>query len=209
DRYLRGEYTPTEQEALGMTLFFSNQFTNCNACHQLQAFPEAEGETFTNYRYRNIGVPVNRQLREANGLGETFVDPGLRNNPLAADDETTAGRFRVPTLRNVALTSPYMHNGVFSGLDTVVRFYNKFLARGSKAQINPETGEPWGEPEIADNLALDELEQGSALDERRIDALVAFMRMLTDKRYETLLEAREAATRQAETLAEIEPAAAP
>lgn len=187
DRYLRGEYTPTDEEALGMTLFFSNQFANCNQCHQLQTFPEAERETFTNYTYENIGVPVNQALRAANGLGPDHVDRGLLEHP-AIEDPAQAGRFKVPTLRNVALTAPYMHNGVFADLRTVLLFYNKYLARGSKAQINPETGAPWGEPEVAENLALEKLEVGRALDERSIDALLAFMRMLTDRRYEPLLE---------------------
>lgn len=188
DRYLRGEYEPTEAEALGMTLFFSNQFTNCNQCHQLQPRPEMPNETFTNYRYRNIGVPVNAGLRAANGLGPDHVDRGLRDNPNIDGDDTLNGRFRVPTLRNVALTAPYMHNGVFNDLRTVVLFYNKYLARGSKAQINPETGADWGPPEVAENLALEELESGRALGDREIDGLVAFMRMLTDQRYERLLE---------------------
>jgi cytochrome c peroxidase len=187
DRYLAGAYTPTEQELLGLTLFFSNQFTNCNKCHQLNTFPESAGETFTNYKYRNIGVPPNLTLRNANGLGAEHVDRGLLDNP-AVTDLAQAGRFRVPTLRNVALTAPYMHNGVFVDLRTVVLFYNKYLARGSKAQINPETGARWAAPEVAANLAFEELESGRALDERSIDALVAFMRMLTDRRYEALLE---------------------
>lgn len=189
DRYLRGEYEPTEQETLGMTLFFSNQFANCNQCHQLQPRPEMEFETFTSYKYRNIGVPVNQALRAANGLGADHVDRGLRDNPEITDD-AQAGRFRVPGLRNVALTGPYMHNGVFNDLRTVVLFYNKYLARGSKAQINPETGENWGPPEVEENLALEELESGRALGDKEIDGLVAFMRMLTDQRYERLLQAR-------------------
>ncbi|HEY0963243.1 MAG TPA: cytochrome c peroxidase [Pseudomonadales bacterium] len=189
DRYLRGEYEPTEQETLGMTLFFSNQFANCNQCHQLQPRPEMESETFTSYKYRNIGVPVNHALRAANGLGPDHVDRGLRDNPEITDD-AQSGRFRVPTLRNVALTGPYMHNGVFNDLRTVVLFYNKYLARGSKAQTNPETGENWGPPEVPENLALDELESGRALGDKEIDGLVAFMRMLTDQRYERLLPAQ-------------------
>jgi cytochrome c peroxidase len=187
DRYLKGEYTPTEAETLGMTLFFSTQFANCNQCHQLQPRPEMALETFTNYKYRNIGVPVNTALRAANGFGPDHVDRGLRDNPAVTDD-AQSGRFRVPTLRNVALTGPYMHNGVFQDLRTVVLFYNKYLARGSKAQINPETGANWGAPEVAENLALEELESGRALGDKEIDGLIAFMRMLTDQRYERLLE---------------------
>lgn len=189
DRYLRGEYEPTEAETLGMTLFFSNQFANCNQCHQLQPRPEMELETFSSYKYRNIGVPVNQALRAANGLGPDHVDRGLGDRP-DIDDPAQDGRFRVPTLRNVALTGPYMHNGVFNDLRTVVLFYNKYLARGGKAQINPETGANWGPPEVAENLALEELESGRALGDKEVDGLVAFMRMLTDQRYERLLPAQ-------------------
>ena len=187
DRYLRGDYEPTNEELLGITLFFSNQFTNCNLCHQLKTLPEAEGELFTNHLYHNIGVPVNRQLREASGLGEDYVDIGLAGNPLVADS-TQAGKFKVPTLRNVALTGPYMHNGVFADLKTVLLFYNKYLTRSSKAQINPESGEQWGPPEVAENISFEELQAGRVLDDRAINALLAFMRMLTDRRYEPLLE---------------------
>ncbi len=186
DRYLRGEYQPTEQEQLGITLFFSNQFTNCNQCHQLQQLPEAQQETFSNYTYHNIGVPVNAALRTINGKGSDFIDHGLLDNP-QVDAASEDGKFRVPTLRNVAITAPYMHNGVFNDLATVMRFYNKYLAKGSKAQINPETGARWDPPEVAANISTDKLEYGRALDDRSIDALIAFMRMLTDKRYEPLL----------------------
>jgi cytochrome c peroxidase len=187
DRYLQGEYDPTEEEELGMTLFFSEQFSNCNQCHQLHTSPVAEREPFTNYVYENIGVPVNRELRMLNGLGEDHIDNGLLENPLV-DDPAQAGRFKTSTLRNVALTAPYMHNGVFHDLKTVVQFYNKYNVRGPAADTNPETGEPWGEPEVAENLALEELESGDALDERSINALVTFMKMLTDRRYEHLVE---------------------
>ncbi len=187
DRYLRGEYEMTREEELGMTLFFSEQFSNCNQCHQLRTIPGAERETFTDYTYHNIGIPVNPALREANRLGTDHVDSGLLDNPLI-NDPAEAGKFKVPTLRNVAITAPYMHNGVFQDLKTVVQFYNKYNSRNEAAQINPETGEYWGEPEIAENISLTELEIGPFLDERRVDALVAFMRLLTDRRYEALLE---------------------
>lgn len=187
DRYLRGEYELTREEELGMTLFFSEQFTNCNQCHQLNTLPGSSGETFSNYTYHNIGVPVNEVLRAANGLGEDYLDQGLLENPQVSD-ALQAGKFKVPTLRNVAITAPYMHNGVFKDLKTVVLFYNKFNTRNSAAQINPETGETWREPELAENISLTELESAPALDDRRIDALIAFMRLLTDSRYEALLE---------------------
>ncbi|ARU55049.1 di-heme cytochrome c peroxidase [Oleiphilus messinensis] len=189
DRYLRGEYKMSEQEDLGMTLFFSQQFTNCNLCHQLNDRPATTGETFTNYEYHNIGVPVNTAVRSANGLGDKHVDDGLLAND-QVDDPAHKGKFKVPTLRNVAVTGPYMHNGVFQDLRTVVAFYNKYNSRSEKRQINPETDAHWAAPEVSGTLSLKELETGPALDDKRIDALVAFMKTLTDKRYEPLLTQR-------------------
>ncbi|MCP4597167.1 cytochrome c peroxidase [Neptuniibacter sp.] len=187
DRYLRGEYKLTKQEDLGRTLFFSQQFTNCNICHQLNKSQRHPQETFTNYEYHNIGVPTNITGRFKNGVAVDTKDLGLLNNP-QVDDPKQAGKFKVPTLRNVAVTGPYMHNGVFQELRTVVLFYDKYNSRSAKRQINPETGNPWGQPEVAENISLKELETGPALKEKRIDALVAFMKTLTDQRYEHLLD---------------------
>ena len=177
----------SKQEELGMTLFFSQQFTNCNICHQLKKIPESEGETFSNYEYHNIGVPTNIEGRKANGVDRDKKDNGLLDNPLV-EDKAQAGRFKVPTLRNVAVTGPYMHNGVFRDLETVVLFYNKYNSKNSKRQINPETGEKWRAAEVTDNISMKELQSGPALDNKRIKALVAFMETLTDKRYEPLLQ---------------------
>lgn len=187
DRFLRGEAKLTEAEELGRVLFFSNQFTNCSQCHRLKAAGGALGETFTDYSYHNIGTPPNPAVRAANGLGADHVDRGLLENP-QVKDPAQAGKFKVPTLRNVAVTAPYMHNGVFEDLKTVIQFYNKYNSRNPKSQINPETGQPWGAPEVADTLSMKELELGSALKDERINALVAFLKTLTDQRYEPLLE---------------------
>lgn len=187
DRYLSGDYQLSEQEELGMTLFFSQQFTNCNECHQLNKRPLTESETFTDYRYHNIGVPENALLRKLNKSPANYVDTGLLNNPQVRD-EKQKGKFKTPTLRNIALTSPYMHNGVFQDLKTVIAFYNQYNSKNPKNQINPETNQTWAKPEIADNLALDLLKKGDVLNEQRINALVAFLKLLTDKRYENLID---------------------
>lgn len=185
DRYLRKEATLTQQESLGEALFFSQQFTNCNRCHQLKAFPNSKGETFTDYKYYNLGVPVNTVVRNANGQGAEFVDKGLLEHP-RIDDPNQAGKFKVSTLRNIAVTGPYMHNGVFKDLRTVVLFYDKF--NNPTRKINPETGKPWQQPEVNRNLALNDAQfSAPALSDKEVDALVAFMRTLTDKRYEHLL----------------------
>lgn len=186
DRFLKGEAELTAAEELGRTLFFSQQFTNCNLCHQLKQNPGAEQETFTNYEFRNIGVPVNTAVRAVNGVAADHIDHGLLDNP-AVNDPTQDGKFKTPTLRNVAITGPYMHNGVFQELRTVVLFYNKYNSRSAKRQINPETGEQWAAPEVPQTLDMKELETGPALNDQRIDALVAFMKTLTDKRYEHML----------------------
>jgi len=185
DRFLRGEVELSREEELGRLLFFSQQFTNCNLCHQLRPSLMAADETFSNYEYHNIGVPVNTKVRSMTGFDE--IDHGLLANP-AVDEPETDGQFKVPTLRNVAVTGPYMHNGVFEDLRTVVLFYNMFNTRDPDRLINPETGAPFRDPEVPGTLSMEELTHGPALDDRRVDALVAFMKTLTDARYEHLLE---------------------
>ncbi|WP_417673898.1 cytochrome-c peroxidase [Pseudodonghicola sp.] len=180
DRYLRGEYQMTPEEDLGRLLFFSQQFTNCNLCHQLKRSAVDPEETFSNYQYHNIGVPANPAVKGG-------PDQGLLDNP-EVTDPAEAGKFKVPTLRNVAVTGPYMHNGVFKDLRTVVLFYNKYNSKAAARQINPETGQPFAAPEVDGTLSMTELTTGPALDDKRIDALVAFLKTLTDKRYEDLLE---------------------
>jgi cytochrome c peroxidase len=189
DRYLRGEVKFTEQEELGRTLFFSKQFTNCNLCHDVKAHDgRIEGATFTSYKYFNIGVPANPEARKLNGSKPDYVDLGLAANPHVNGDPKERGKFKVPSLRNVAVTGPYMHNGAFKDLRTVILFYNKYNSKRKSRQINPETGQRWAPPEVADNIDLEKLETGPGLDDERIDALVAFLKTLTDKRYEPLLD---------------------
>ncbi|XOB63008.1 cytochrome-c peroxidase [Campylobacterota bacterium DY0563] len=181
DRYLEGKYDLTPLEDLGRSLFFSNNNNSCATCHVLKG-EDKKGETFTNYEYHNIGVPANPDLRAKNGVKAT--DNGLLANPNVTD-ENQKGKYKVPTLRNVAVTAPYMHNGVFKDLRTVVEFYDKYNNQDRK--INPETGKPWAKPEVKETISLDELKANKQND-RKVDALVAFMKLLTDKRYEHLLE---------------------
>ncbi|MBE2278248.1 MAG: c-type cytochrome [Rhodobacteraceae bacterium] len=182
DRYLRGEYDLTPLEDLGRTLFFSNNNVNCATCHSLRP-EDAAQEPFSNHQYRNIGVPSNPALLALAGLPADHVDRGLAENP-GVTDPGAEGRFRTPTLRNVAVTGPYMHNGVFRDLRTVIAFYDHF--NNPDRALNPETGAPWSPPEVAATVAREDL-KGQPLTERKIDALVAFLEALTDARYEPLL----------------------
>ncbi|XPV69329.1 MAG: cytochrome-c peroxidase [Halarcobacter sp.] len=181
DRFLKGEYDLTVLEDLGRSLFFSNNNNSCSTCHVLKGEDKA-GETFTNYEFHNIGVPANNKLRAKNGVKD--IDLGLLNNPKVTD-EKQKGKYKVPTLRNVAVTAPYMHNGVFKDLRTVVEFYDKY--NNKERKINPETGKPWAEPEVEETISLEELKANKQSD-RKIDAIVAFLKLLTDKRYEHLIK---------------------
>lgn len=184
DRYLKGEYDLTPLEDLGKSIFFSNNNNSCANCHVLKG-EDKEGETFTNYQYHNIGTPANNELRAKNGV--KAIDEGLLANSNVSDI-AQKGKHKVPTLRNVAVTAPYMHNGVFKDLKTVVEFYDKY--NNKDRNIDPETNKPWDEPEVKDNISLQEL-KANKLTDRKVEALVAFMKLLTDKKYEHLLEEQE------------------
>ncbi|MCG3710779.1 cytochrome-c peroxidase [Aliarcobacter butzleri] len=184
DRYLKGEYDLTPLEDLGKSIFFSNNNNSCANCHVLKG-EDKEGETFTNYQYHNIGTPANNELRAKNGV--KAIDEGLLANSNVSD-VAQKGKHKVPTLRNVAVTAPYMHNGVFKDLKTVVEFYDKY--NNKDRNIDPETNKPWDEPEVKDNISLQEL-KANKLTDRKVEALVAFMKLLTDKKYEHLLEEQE------------------
>ncbi|MFW2579656.1 cytochrome-c peroxidase [Aliarcobacter butzleri] len=184
DRYLKGEYDLTPLEDLGKSIFFSNNNNSCANCHVLKG-EDKEGETFTNYQYHNIGTPANNELRAKNGV--KAIDEGLLANSNVSD-VTQKGKHKVPTLRNVAVTGPYMHNGVFKDLKTVVEFYDKY--NNKDRNIDPETNKSWDEPEVKDNISLQEL-KANKLTDRKVEALVAFMKLLTDKKYEHLLEEQE------------------
>ncbi|KAA0445845.1 MAG: c-type cytochrome [Candidatus Thioglobus sp.] len=183
DRYLAGKYQLTDLEDLGHSLFFSNNNTNCATCHQLKKHNDAEAEVFSNYEYHNIGVPINTALRAKNGVSE--IDHGLLANPQISNPEQD-GKFKTPSLRNVAITAPYMHNGVFKELETVILFYDKYINK--KRIINPETKKHWAAAEVPKTINFEVLKTGKKLSDRKVSALVAFLKTLTDKRFEHLLK---------------------
>jgi len=102
DRFEAGDRRAlTEEQQLGRKVFFDKG--GCASCH---APP-----LFTDHRFHNLGVPQ---------VGPVTDDPGRFG---VTGDERERGAFRTPTLRNVALTAPYMHDGVFATLKEVVAFY--------------------------------------------------------------------------------------
>ncbi len=185
DRSLRGDAVLSFKELTGKAVFFS-QFANCAICHQLYSEGDPVNETrepFTSYEFHNIGVPANEELRAQNGVTE--LDDGLLDNA-GARGPGERGKFKVPTLRNVAVTGPYMHNGVFRELRTTLEYYDHFNNPELRA-LNPETGAPWAPPEVADTVADELLRVSDPLADHEIEGLVCFLRALTDQRYEHLL----------------------
>ncbi|MEA1920245.1 MAG: cytochrome c peroxidase [Campylobacterota bacterium] len=185
DKYLKKEYSMSIQEELGYSLFFSNNNTNCATCHTLNSESEAsERELFSNYEYENIGTPPNMANFIAKGIAYS-PDLGLGGRD-DINDSAHYGKYKVPTLRNVAVTGPYMTNGVFKNLRTVIEFYDH-LAGNSDHPINPETGEAWEEPKVPETVNHEVLQDTKALTDDKIDAIVAFLKLLTDERYEHLI----------------------
>jgi len=169
--------TLTDEELLGQTLFRTK---GCVTCHD----DRGDNALFTTFRYENIGVPKNTLVRELNGKGEAFIDHGLLDNPNISTPRED-GKFKIPSLRNVAITAPYMHNGKFKNLKTVIHFYN---TRDVVGAINPETSLPWEESEVLQTrVRVDKIGDLNMSDSDE-DALVAFLKTLTDEAYENLLQ---------------------
>lgn len=171
-------------EQAGMNIFFSNNNINCISCHQLKT-TFAKEEVFTNYKYHNIGTPNNTLLAQITANNQP--DAGLMNNPRISrtDAAEQAGKFKVPTLRNIAVTGPYMHNGVFNELRTVLAFYDHMrMPNNPDRPLNPETGFPWGESPYPNAVDHALLAMNTPLTDANINALIAFLNTLTDRRFE-------------------------
>jgi len=171
DRVYEGSTSFTALEKQGQQLFEGKAM--CVACHPV----DGHHPLMTDYSYDNLGVPINSALRALNGIRDT--DNGLGKE---VNDAQLNGAFKVSTLRNIAVTGPYMHNGVFKNLKTVVHFYNTRDIGG----INPETGAIWEASEVP--LTVNHVELGDLkLSDQEEDALVAFMKTFTDKKLEHLI----------------------
>jgi len=186
DRYLRGEYTLSDLEEKGRNLFFSD-VSNCMGCHHSADATSDRNELFTDHKYHNIGLPPNQSLLEKNVLRNKSIDLGLAQNDAVGRKKVNLGKFRTPSLRNVAVTGPYMHNGVFSELSTAIHFYNHYIVTRETAGLNPETNKKWLESEISENIATGLLQRGQPISGERMEALIAFLKILTDKEYEHLI----------------------
>ena len=161
-------------EQRGLELFEAEDKGNCAACPPSQPGPNGEPPLFTDFTYDNLGVPKNEKLpffampSEFNPQGKSYRDPGMADNLSIFDSAEQQGKFKVSTLRNVANTGPYMHNGIFSTLEEAVEFYN-----------TRDVDSKWGPPEIPKNVNKEELGDLLLTDDE-LKAIVAFLKTLSD-----------------------------
>lgn len=152
DKIQRGELTFTISESRGRDLFFrqfdpsnlSNSGANCAHCHG--------GANFENNDYMNNGLDIEADIVD---IGREQVN----NNPLYK------GAFKVPSLRNIELTPPYMHDGRFNTLEEVVEHYDNGI------QLSPT---------LNSTLASVQNNGGLQLTSQDKSDLIAFLKTLTD-----------------------------
>lgn len=147
-------------ELRGFNLF-KGSVAKCANCHTISS-TTTQPSLFTNFKYYNVGTPANpNNPNNSQDLGLGAIIP----------DTDQDGKFKVPTLRNIELTSPYMHNGVYETLEEVVTHYD--------IQVTNE----FITPEVNRNIAP-ELNPGTytslGLSTQDTNDLVAFMKTLTD-----------------------------
>jgi cytochrome c peroxidase len=156
DQYMRGHNAAmNEQEILGYNLFMGK--AKCGTCHFVPFFNGSKPPMYDIVESEVIGVPGN-----ADSLHP--VPDADRGRILVSRNPIHDNAFKTPTVRNIALTAPYMHNGVYKTLEEVVEFYNKGGGAGLGLLIENQT------------LPFDKLN----LTDKEKKALVAFMHTLTD-----------------------------
>lgn len=123
DAFLAGKATLNDAEQRGLALFNDPAKGNCAACHPSIRAADGTPPLFTDFSFDNLGVPRNFAIPAT--TDPAYFDLGLcgpDRGDLAARTEL-CGAFKVPTLRNVATRKVFFHNGAFTNLRDVVRFY--------------------------------------------------------------------------------------
>ncbi len=170
DYVLAGMATFTKEERKGLKLFEGK--AKCALCHLSQPQIAPDGVSvlpplFTDFTYDNLGIPKSMNPL----LAASPVDFGLGGRPdiaLLDPNGLQLGKFKVMTLRNIALTAPYGHNGYFTTLTDIVNFYNTAGIPGM-----------WPPPEVPQNVNRAELGD-LKLSPDEVANLVAFMMTLSD-----------------------------
>ena len=197
DEFLRGKARLTALEKRGFEIFTDPKKSNCSDCHAGK--PGSKDPTdwlFTDFSYTVLGAPRNPAL-PANADAAHFdlglcERPGLQVLlPKKITLKSLCGMFKAPTLRNIAKTGPYFHNGAISSLRDAVAFYatrdtnpDRWYPKTTAGKIDKFNDLP---PEARENVDLEKVPydrkpgQKPHLNDKEIDALVAFLNTLTDK----------------------------
>lgn len=138
DKYMRGEDTLSTSELEGLKLFRAN----CEQCHK--------EPLFTDYSFRNTGLAIDTNLNDS---GEADVNGNMKD----------FGKFKVPTLRNIEMTYPYMHDGRFRTLKQVLDHYTQKFTKKSGA-----------DPILVKGIKLSETDKTN---------IIAFLKTLTDETF--------------------------
>ncbi len=174
DYSLEGKVKLTDMEKRGLALFEGKG--KCASCHPSRPGPYSSHPLFTNFAYYNIGIPKNWSNPflslppSLNPAGRNYIDLGLGNNVAEGGtikSKAQYGKFLVPTLRNIAKTAPYGHNGYFKTLTEVVQFHNTRDIPGK-----------WPAPEVPQNI--NKTVGNLGLTNQEVDDIVAFLGTLTD-----------------------------
>jgi cytochrome c peroxidase len=188
DAYLRHGVALSPEESRGLAAFDDAAKGNCARCHP-SAMRKGVFPQFTDFGYAAIGAPRNAAI-PANE-SRRYYDLGLCG-PLRTDLEDRTeycGLFRTPSLRNVATRRVFLHNGVFHRLEDVVRFYaerdtqpQKWYSRAADGSVRKFDDLP---ERYRDNIERQvpfdrHAGEQSALSERDIKDIVAFLQTLTD-----------------------------
>jgi cytochrome c peroxidase len=160
DFFILGKVKLTEQEFRGWKLFQDTTKSKCSICHLVTKSEFTNSIVFTDFSYENIGIPKHPTQKKL-PIDSGFAKSEFVINPLEI------GRFKTPSLRNVAITKPYMHNGIFNTLEEVLDFYN---TRDINSKFIPEYKATMNTEDLG-NLNLSKSE---------IKDIIAFLETLTD-----------------------------
>ncbi|WP_038499873.1 cytochrome-c peroxidase [Janthinobacterium agaricidamnosum] len=189
DAFLRKQVQLNPQELRGLALFNDENKGNCASCHISQITPGGVFPQFTDYGLINIGVPRNRKL-PAN-TDPAFFDMGLCGPDRSdlKDHKEYCGSFKTPSLRNVALRKVFFHNGSFTSLEQVLRFYaqrdtapQKWYPKNRDGSVHKYDDLP---PGLEANVNLEapfdrKPGQPPALNDKEIADVIVFLKTLTD-----------------------------
>jgi cytochrome c peroxidase len=156
DQYMRGDKSQlNRQEMKGFNVFMGKG--KCGTCHFMPLFNGTVPPDFTTTEAEILGVPATKDTLHP------VLDEDLGKFALHQKDLHKFA-FKTPSIRNIALTAPYMHNGVFESMEEVIDFYNRGGGQGLGINLPTQTLP-------ADQLRLSKEEK---------QALIAFMKSLTD-----------------------------